>query len=274
MIYADLHVHTVYSDGIHSIEDTVKLAVENGIKVLAITDHDTVFHYDDVKRVCNHYGIETLRGVEMSCYDFEVNKKVHIVGLWLNDNPSHVEELCQNTLQCRDAYHHTLIKELNEKGLDISYEDAKKYAPYNIVFKMHLFQAIVEKYPEYNDMDKYRSLFAGQTSIYVDRQMEYIEVKKGIEAILKDGGIPVIAHPCEYNNYSEIEKYVNYGAKAIEISHMSMKEQDYLLCEEYAKKYNLLCSGGSDFHASHLTKMGMHGLTKEQFKSLKNGACK
>ena len=44
MVYADLHVHTAYSDGIHSIEETIKLAKEKGIKVIAITDHDTVFH--------------------------------------------------------------------------------------------------------------------------------------------------------------------------------------------------------------------------------------
>ena len=45
MVYADLHVHTAYSDGIHSIEETIKLAKEKGIKVIAITDHDTVFHF-------------------------------------------------------------------------------------------------------------------------------------------------------------------------------------------------------------------------------------
>lgn len=269
MIYADLHVHTAYSDGIHSIEDVVLLAKEKGIKVLAITDHDTIFHYNEIKKVTKKYDIETIRAVEMSCYDFDVYKKVHIVGLWLNDNPVHVEKLCNKTLQCRDTYHHTLIKELNQKGLDITYEDAKSYAPHNIVFKMHLFEAIVAKYPEYNDMKKYRSLFAGKTTVETDLQMGYIDIKDGIAAILKDGGIPIIAHPCEYNNYNEIGKYVKYGAMGIEVSHMSMKENDYVLCDEYATKYNLLRSGGSDFHAKHLTVMGKYGLTKEQFEDLK-----
>lgn len=52
MVYADLHVHTAYSDGIHSIEETIKLAKEKGIKVIAITDHDTVFHFKEVQKVC------------------------------------------------------------------------------------------------------------------------------------------------------------------------------------------------------------------------------
>ena len=154
-------------------------------------------------------------------------------------------------------------------GLEISYEDAKKYAPYNVVFKMHLFMAIVEKYPEYNDMKKYRSLFAGKTSKETDLQMGYIDVKEGIEAILKDGGIPILAHPCEYDNYDEIKKYVSYGLQGIEVSHMSMKEKDYPLTKEYAERYQLVQSGGSDFHAKKLTTMGTFGLTKEQFECLK-----
>ena len=206
MVYADLHVHTNYSDGTHSIEEVIRLAKNRGIKIVAITDHDTLYHYDKVKKICEKNNIKTIRGVEMSCYDFDVYKKVHVVGLWLNDNPTHVEELCNHTLKCRDEYHHQLIDELNDKGLDITYEEAKKFSPYNIVFKMHLFQAIVNKYPEYNNLEKYRELFAGKVSQDVDLQMGYIDVKSGIEAIHKDGGIAILAHPCEYDNYDEIKK--------------------------------------------------------------------
>lgn len=88
MVYADLHVHTNYSDGTHSIEEVIRLAKNRGIKVVAITDHDTLYHYDKVKKICEKNNIKTIRGVEMSCYDFDVYKKVHVVGLWLNDNPT------------------------------------------------------------------------------------------------------------------------------------------------------------------------------------------
>lgn len=269
MVWADLHVHTAYSDGVHSIEETVHFAKAQGIQAIAITDHDTVFHYEKVKAVCQQYGLETIRGVEMSCYDCDVHKKVHIVGLWLDEYPQYVEKLCQNTLQCRDCYHHEMIQKLNQKGLDITYEEAKQYAPYNIVFKMHLFMAIVHKYPEYNNLQKYRELFMEETSQDIDAKMGYIDVKEGIEAIRQDGGIAIIAHPCEYHNYDEIEKYVSYGLQGIEISHPSMEEEDYDLTQSFARKYNLLKSGGSDFHNIQLTPIGHHGLTKQQFMELK-----
>ena len=108
-------MHTVYSDGVHEIEEVIALAREKGIRAVAVCDHDTMFHYDKVKEVCDRYGMECIRGVEMSCYDPDVYKKVHILGLWLKDNPVHSEQLCRNTLKCRDAYHHKLIQILNEK---------------------------------------------------------------------------------------------------------------------------------------------------------------
>ena len=271
MIYADLHVHTIYSDGVHEIEDVIQRVKECKIQAVSVCDHDTVFHYDLVKKACRSQGIECIRGVELSCYDRNVYKKVHVLGLWLNDNPIHVEQLCRNTLKCRDAYHRSLIHKLNEKGLDITYEEAKAYAPYNIVFKMHLFMAITAKYPQYNDLKTYKALFAGKTNAETDAQMGYIDVRDGIEAILKDGGVPVLAHPCEYGNYDEIGTYVEYGLKGIEISHFCMKEKDYRLTQQYAQTYHLLQTGGSDFHNIHLTGLGTFGLTREQFAALKEG---
>ena len=64
MVYADLHVHTAYSDGIHSIEETIKLAKEKGIKVIAITDHDTVFHFEEVQKVCRQNGLKQFVGLK------------------------------------------------------------------------------------------------------------------------------------------------------------------------------------------------------------------
>ena len=267
-IYADLHIHTNYSDGIHSIEEVVKFVKEKKIKVIAITDHDTVFHFEEVQKVCRQNGLEIIRGVEMSCYDYDVHKKVHVVGLWLNDNPIHVEQLCNKTLLCRDKYHHELIDQLRYKGLEITYEEAKEYAPHNIVFKMHLFQAIIKKYPEYNNMDKYRELFAGKTAKEVDLKMGYIDIQEGIKAIKQDGGVAVLAHPCEYENYDEISKYVGYGLDGIEISHPSMKAKDFLLTLSYANKYGLLKSGGSDFH-NELISLGENGLTYSEYESLR-----
>lgn len=272
MIYADLHVHTNHSDGVCEIKDVLENAAKKGIKAIAITDHDTTNHYDEIYSYGEKLGLHIVKGVEMSCYDFDVYKKVHIVGLWLNQKTPHIDELCNHTLQCRDKYHQELIKELNQKGYDICYADAKKFSKYNIVFKMNIFQALREKYPNEMTKERYKSLFASKTSKETDLKMGYIQIEKGINSILADGGIPILAHPCVYDNYDEINKYVDYGLRGIEINHSKMKAIDYQLTQQYADKYDLVKSGGSDFHDPALLKFGDFGLTEKQFYELEDFA--
>ena len=208
MKYADLHMHTNHSDGVCEIKDVLKDAKAHGLEVISITDHDTINHYDEIFKAATKIGLKVIKGVEMSCYDFDVYKKVHIVGLWINPSCPHIESLCSKTLASRDAYHKELIEDLRKQGYDISYSDAKKYSKYSIVFKMNIFQALQEKYPKEMTPQKYKELFASKTSKETDLKMGYIPVKEGIQAILNDGGIPVLAHPCQYDNYAEIKKYV------------------------------------------------------------------
>lgn len=274
MKYADLHIHTNHSDGVCEISDVLIDAKNHGLKVISITDHDTINHYDDIFTLAEKINIKVIKGVEMSCYDFDVFKKVHIIGLWLNKECPNIEKLCSNTLTCRDNYHKELISLLNKKGYDITYQDAKKYSKYSIVFKMNIFQALKEKYPEEMTPKKYKELFASQTSKETDMKMGYIPVDQGIRAILQDGGIPILAHPCEYNNYDEIGKYVQFGLKGIEINHSKMKEKDYPLVLYYANKYNLLKSGGSDYHNPELITFGKFGLEKNEFEELEYSAKK
>lgn len=270
MKYADLHMHTNHSDGVCEIKDVLKDAKAHGLEVISITDHDTINHYDEIFKEATKIGLKVIKGVEMSCYDFDVYKKVHIVGLWINPSCPHIESLCSKTLASRDAYHKELIEDLRKQGYDISYSDAKKYSKYSIVFKMNIFQALQEKYPKEMTPQKYKELFASKTSKETDLKMGYIPVKEGIQAILNDGGIPVLAHPCQYDNYAEIQKYVEYGLMGIEINHSKMKEKDYPLVQYYADKFHLLKSGGSDYHDPKLITFGQFGLTKKEFTDLES----
>ncbi|QIQ21665.1 PHP domain-containing protein [Zophobihabitans entericus] len=268
MIYADLHIHTNHSDGVCEITDVLENARSKGLKTLAITDHDTTNHYPEIFKEGKRLGLNIIKGVEMSCYDFDVFKKVHIVGLGLNLETPNVDRLCSHTLACRDQYHRELILELHQHGYDICYEDAKKFSKYNIVFKMNIFQALKEKYPQEMTKERYKELFASKTSKETDLKMGYIPVAEGIASIIADGGVPILAHPCVYDNYDEIEKYVGFGLKGLEISHSKMKPIDYEKTQMYAEKYQLLKSGGSDFHDPALLKFGDFGLTQEQLEEL------
>lgn len=271
--YADLHVHTDHSDGTQPIERVLADARDRGLRAVAITDHDTVSHWDEVRRVSEQLGIEPVRGVEMSCYDERVRKKIHVVGLWLGKEVPHVAALCEHTLTCRDRYHRTLVGELRDRGYDITCAEVEQEAPYGLIFKMHLFKALAKKYPDEMTPARYRELFAGKTAYEVDRQMGYTPIAEGIATIRADGGIPVIAHPCEYDNYDEIPDYVAWGLAGIEIRHPSMQEADYPRMRALAERFGLVRSGGSDYHDPRLTPyLGRFGVTEEEFAAAKRAA--
>ncbi len=268
--FADMHVHTDHSDGTQRIETVFAQAAAAGLAAVAITDHDTVDTWDEVRAAAAAHGVETLRGVELSCYDERVHKKIHIVGLGLGADVSHVAPLCAHTLGCRDAYHRKLVGELAERGYAISLEEVEAAAPYRYIFKMHLFAALKRKYPDEMTPARYRELFAGKTSEEVDAQMGYTPIDQGIEAIRADGGIAVIAHPCEYDNYDEIPAYVEMGLQGVEVRHPSMREADYPRCEELTRRFGLLRSGGSDYHDPALTPhLGKFGLFEGEYAALR-----
>lgn len=269
-IYADLHVHTDHSDGMRTLDEVLDAVCTRGLRAVAITDHDTVTHWDEVRAASEARGIEAVRGVEMSCYDDAVRKKVHVVGLWLGPEVPHVKALCDQVLAGRNRYHRVLAAELAEKGYPIDYADVERRARFGTVFKMHLFQTLMATYPDEMSVGRYRELFAGKTAYEVDSQMGYPGVEEGIAAIRADGGIAVLAHPCEYDNYDEVEQYVGYGLQGVEVSHPSMKEADYPRTLELAERFGLARSGGSDFHDFELTPyLGDYGLDAEAFEALK-----
>lgn len=269
MIYADLHMHTNYSDGLYEPEKVFMNAKEKGLGCIAICDHDTFFQQEIISYLSHKFHIKSIPGIEMSCYNYKAMKKVHIVGLFLNKEAPHVTELCNRTLLARDNYHKKLIKKFNEIGYNITYEDAKKFSPHNIVFKMNIFSTLKEKYPEIDD-DFYKKYFQSKVPYTDELQMGYIDVKSGIDAINKDGGVAILAHPNLYDSFPEIDEYVGYGLGGIEIDHHSMSDEDRKSAIRIADKYGLLKSGGSDYHKTRFTKSGIEhlgnfGLTKEQF---------
>ena len=271
MKYADLHMHTNYSDGDYDIEDVIKMAKESGLETIAITDHDRCDHYDKIKSLGDKYGIRTVKGIEISAYDFDSHKKVHIVGLFLGEKTPEIDKLNAITNKKRQAYHISLLPELAKDGFDLSYDFVKKFAPNSIIYKSDIFWAMKDKYPEKMENVGFKDIFNEKTKDDLANTIGYIPVCQAIESINQDGGLSILAHPQEYDNWDEVEKYYNFGLRGIEICHSRMKGGDFDRARDLANKYNLLKSGGSDFHRLGKFSLGDYGLEKEEFHKTQKG---
>ena len=124
------------------------------------------------------------------------------------------------------------------------------------------------KYPNKMENKGFKDIFNEKTTDELAKAMGYIPVKDAIEAVNADGGLSILAHPQEYDNWAEIEKYVDFGLRAIEINHSRMKGGDFERANEFAEKFDLLMSGGSDFHRLGRFELGDYGLNEDEFKKL------
>lgn len=265
----DLHTHTYMSDGLLSPKELLLMAKAKGVNTIAISDHDTYYHMKEAKVLAKKLGIELINAIELSCYNFSKMKKVHIVGLFLNDDAPNCERLGNGVLEGRNRFHKKMINDINALGYNITYDEVKSFSKSNTIFKMHLYMAIKSKYPEV-DVNFYKKHFLKDDTSDVDLEMNYISVEEGIKAILQDGGIPILAHPPLYNSMPELEEYVSYGLKGIEVSHPCMTLDDQVEVTEAARKYQLYLSGGSDFHfESNVVTLGEYGVTQREFETLK-----
>ena len=271
MKFADLHMHTSYSDGDYDIKEVIEMAYNAGLKAISITDHDRCDHFEKIKELGKDFDIRLIKGLEISAYDFESHKKVHIVGLFLPEKTPEIDKLNAITNKKREAYHISLLPELRKDGFDLDLDYVKSFAPNSIIYKSDIYRAMKKKYPEKMEGVGFKDIFHEKTTDDLAKTMGYIPVKDAIDAVNADGGLSILAHPQEYDNWDEICKYKEMGLRAIEINHSRMVGGDFERAKDFAKKLDLLMSGGSDFHRLGRFNLGEYGLNKEEFKELEEG---
>lgn len=256
--YADLHLHSYYSDGSDDPYTLIDLAAKSGLKAMAITDHDYYTYTAELARYAKNKGILLIPGIELSCVDPLTKRKVHLLAYHLRPSHPHVKALYNDYLKRSVQARKKMITYLNI----VNYENIKPKL-HGPLYKQHIAFAISkelgiqyhEAYQRYFKEIPLETLFP----------TEMIDLKKAIEAVLQDGGIPVLAHPYSYQSQNEIERYISYGLKGVEISHPSYLDHS----KEKILNYPLIHTGGSDYHGqfnlSQRRIIGQYGLTEKQF---------
>lgn len=272
--YADLHTHSYYSDGVDSLESIMEKAKQRDLKAIAITDHDVFCQIDQYPTLSQKYQIEIIPGLEVSCQDAFNGRKVHILAYYLTkEKATHLKPLLDQFLAHASATREKMVDAINQElGPTLSLEAIKQEFPHSILFKqhiaIHLSRQLEKPYQEV-----YQQYFRGPGSLDERFPVHFNDVKTVIEAILQDGGIPVLAHPRSYRSFERIETYIQWGLKGIECSHPSYRPGDLELVLPYIQKYHLLKTGGSDYHGalslSNQRQLGKYGIEFEDLIKLK-----
>ncbi len=250
---SDLHIHTLYSDGVFSPEKIVDTAIDVGLQAIALTDHDNVLSYQVAKNYLKETGkeLEIIQGIEVNT--LYKNYEVHILGYFMDVNNSDFKEMLKAQQQARIKQTKEIISLLSKKeGIKIKFEDIKKQvAEGGSIGRPHIAKAITNVGGTSSVMEAYAKYINDESPVYVQRKT--VSPQDAVEIIYDAGGIPVIAHPHDIDIAETlIKELMQYGLRGIEAYHRKHSPA----CVEYfssmAEGLGLIVTGGSDFHCPNI----------------------
>ena len=249
----DFHIHTYFSDGVFAPEKIADLAVEAGLEVISLTDHDNVLSYGVAQKHIEENGLnlKLIQGIEVNTLYKEY--EVHILGYFPNIEDSDFKNLLKVQQQARIKQTKEILALLNKKeGIKIKFEDVKSMvAEGGSIGRPHIAKAITNAGGTSNVMESYKKYIHVNSPVYVERKT--VSPFDAVEVIYDSGGIPVIAHPYDIDIAEDLIKdLMNYGLVGIEAYHRKHSPAIVEYFSSMAENLGLIVTGGSDFHVPNI----------------------
>ena len=245
----DLHCHSKLSDGSTSLEDIVFYAKRAGLDALAITDHDTLAGASRAQVLGKRYGITVIPGVEISTFDPDTQRRVHIL-CYLPLKPDRLAGLLSRTLEQRRISGEQMIQKVS-RLYPVTREHILRYAAAsNSIYKVHIMQALLDLGYDISIYGQlYAQLFSDSGGSCLVKTV-YPSLEEVLQTVKQAHGIAVFAHPSVYRSMELVRRLAPSGfIDGIEVYHPRNTEEDQqqllTLCRQ---------NGGTDFHGSYASR--------------------
>ncbi|MBX3235292.1 MAG: PHP domain-containing protein [Nitrospiraceae bacterium] len=262
----DLHLHTTHSDGSFSPREVLQFAKQANVTALAITDHDITDGIPEATAVGTELGIEVIPGVEISSRFGD--SELHILGYFLRWTDETLNQRMAKLRESRHTRNPRIIERLNALGIEITYDEVRALAGTESVGRPHIARVLMEKKVVTSAKEAFDRFLADGRPAYVGRELP--DPADAVKWIQDAGGVAVLAHPTWVRTSADglatlVGNLKNKGLGGMEVhysSHTPSQTNEYL---NLAKRYDLLVTGGSDFHG--VTKPDIEvGIGKGQLK--------
>ena len=255
----DLHSHTTASDGALAPRELVRKAVEHGVRVLAITDHDSTDGLAEALEEARHHpGLTIVPGLEINC---DVSGgEVHVLGYCVDYEAGWFQDFLREQRAERVARVHRIAARLAELGMPIDPEEVFAICQEGSPGRPHVAQVMIKRgYVKSVNEAFDRYLHTGGPASVSRRRLTPVEA---VQIIRRARGVPVFAHPGLAKKDDMIQELVDAGLMGIETyynEHSAAQVRAYLdLCD----RYGLVATGGSDFHGPHTGRVNPPGSPK------------
>jgi predicted metal-dependent phosphoesterase TrpH len=263
---ADLHVHSTASDGTLSPTELVTLALERGVDVLAIADHDSVSGLSEAVSACENTPLTLIPAVELSATKDDYD--VHILAYHVDpSSQAMLKELGELRLD-RERRARLIVAALNEDGIPVSMEDVLDLSSGGAVGRSHIARALVG----IGYSDSVRSAF----DRLIGRDRKYYRAKHArtpnevVAFIRRLGAVPVVAHPGVTLADELIPGMVASGLLGIEAYHADHTDEQRVHYARLAADLGLITTGGTDYHGpqAHNPELGSVDVPEESVRAL------
>lgn len=246
MKFADLHLHTLFSDSTYSPQELIEETKRAGLSCISIVDHDTILGIEPCLEFSRLEDIEVLPGIELTAeYD---GLEIHILGYLFDYKNKDLIEMLYLLKKERIERIYKIVDRLNSMGINLKAEAVFNIAKEATVGRLHVARAMLAEGLIGSIPEAFTKFIGDKCPAFVLGFS--LSPYEAIKLIKKAGGIPVLAHPYTLNRDDLIPKLIDYGIMGLEVyypEHSASMVDFYL---SLARKYNLLVTGGSDCHGN------------------------
>ena len=266
----DLHTHSTASDGIYAPTELVRRAGEVGLRVLALTDHDTTGGLEEAAQAAAALDIDFIPGIEINT---DVSGgEVHVLGYFPQYRQPAFQSVLKRLRDARERRGQRMVELLNEHGIAVSWERVRELAQ-GAVGRPHVAQALLEAGYVQTIGEAFDRYIGNGRFAYVPRYR--LTPANAVRLIASVQGLPVMAHPIWLPGLDKLRDWLpglcEVGMVGLETYYGSYTEEQERALSALADEYHLIPTGGSDFHGPgiHSTPLGGHRVPYECVERLK-----
>lgn len=271
----DLHTHSTASDGLYSPAELAQHAAQAGLRVLALTDHDTTDGLTEAARVAESLDIDFIPGIEINTD--AGGGEVHVLGYFLQYEQPAFQSVLSTLRDARVLRGQRMVERLNAQGVRISWERVREIAR-GSVGRPHIAKALQEAGYVKSIGEAFDTYISNHSPAYVPRYR--LTPDEAVRLIASANGLPVIAHPITLPGLDMLRQWlpelVRVGMVGLETYYGPYTKEQEVALLALANEYRLIPTGGSDYHGPgiHPTPLGGHYVPYEAVERLKAEAAK
>jgi len=241
----DLHIHSTASDGLLTPSEVVRVALDRGLTTIALADHDTLGGVPEALAAASGTRLEVIPGVEINSEGSWGD--LHFLGYGVDPDHPFLKQRLEAMREARLGRARQMVERLGELGLHLDWQEVEALAGGESVGRPHVARALYNRGYVGSIQEAFDRYIANDGPAYVPRlRLTPAEV---LEAIRRAGGVAVLAHPAHSGATHMIPELVPLGLQGLEVYYPHHSPRQVQMLRAMCRRYGLLATGGSDFHA-------------------------